>query len=200
MAFSFFFRDLPILETAADLFMKNSQGKRNLKVWVAGSAMGQEVYTLAMVLAEKMGYFAFNNLQITATDIEEEFGSIITTGIYPGPDLERIPEGLKTKYFEPCVDNKFRINPRLTEKIKFLHHDLLTFTNPGDNYGLIVCKNVLLHFKAEQRIDVYRTFYGCLDHDGVLANENTQKLPTEVAGLFHQVSPEFQIFTKVGGK
>ncbi|MEW6711479.1 MAG: CheR family methyltransferase [Candidatus Riflebacteria bacterium] len=197
MAFSFFFRDLPILEAAAELFIHKSQGKRNLKVWVAGSAMGQEVYTLAIVLAERLGYFAFNNLQITATDIEKEFGDIITGGIYPGRDLERIPAELKKKYFEEKENDQFRINPRLTDRIRFIHHDLLTFTNPGDNYGLIVCKNVLLHFKPEERMKVYQAFFDCLDHEGVLANENTQKLPVELNDCFKQVSPEFQIYTKV---
>lgn len=200
MAFSFFFRDLPILEAAADLFIEQSQGKRNLKVWVAGSAMGQEVYSLAIVLSEKLGYFAFNNLQITATDIEAEFGEIIENGIYPAGDLDRIPPEIKKKYFEPSSDNKFRINPRLSDKVNFIHHDLLTFTNPGDNYGLIVCKNVLLHFTPEQRIEVYRTFHNCLDHQGILANENTQKLPPDVSHLFNQFSPEFQIFSRVDKK
>lgn len=200
MAFSFFFRDLPILEAAADLFIKQSQGKRNLKVWVAGSAMGQEVYSLAIVLAEKLGYFAFNNLRITATDIEAEFGEIIRNGIYPPGDLERIPADLKNKYFEALPDNRFRINPRLSDRVNFIHHDLLSFSNPGDNYGLILCKNVLLHFKPEERISVYEAFHGCLDHGGILANENTQKMPVEISKLFHQISPEFQIFSKVDRK
>lgn len=197
MAFSFFFRDLPILEMAAELFIKASQGKKNLKVWVAGSAMGQEVYTLAIVLAERLGYFAFNNLQITATDIEKDFGDIITRGVYPAFDLERIPSDLKAKYFEPYGENEFRINPRLVDRVTFKHHDLLTLTNPGDNYGLIVCKNVLLHFKPEERIDVYNLFYHSLDFDGVLANENTQKLPAEVGPHFYQHSAEFQVYSKV---
>ena len=37
------------------------------RIWDAGAAMGQEPYTLAIMFADRMGHFAFNNLRIDAT-------------------------------------------------------------------------------------------------------------------------------------
>ena len=65
MAFTFFFRDLPVIEHAATHAVKLAAGRMKMKVWDAGSAMGQEPYTLAIVLAEKMGKFAFKTFTLT---------------------------------------------------------------------------------------------------------------------------------------
>jgi chemotaxis methyl-accepting protein methylase len=62
MAFTFFFRDLPVIEYAVEHAVHFASGRMRFKVWDAGSAMGQETYTIAIVLAEKMGKFAFKNL------------------------------------------------------------------------------------------------------------------------------------------
>ena len=97
MAFSFFFRDVPALETAAQAMIEQSQGQSRVRVWVAGCAMGQEVYTLAILLAEKMHYFAFQNLIIYASDIEKDFGGTVARGEYEWGDIERIPDQLRDK-------------------------------------------------------------------------------------------------------
>lgn len=72
MAFSFFMRDQPTLEHAVNQMIPYASGRRRIKIWDAGCALGQETYTLAMILAEKMNRFGFNNLSIDATDLFEQ--------------------------------------------------------------------------------------------------------------------------------
>ncbi|MBV5340203.1 MAG: chemotaxis protein CheR, partial [Deltaproteobacteria bacterium] len=55
MAFTFFFRDLPVLEYAVNETIKLAMGRMRIKVWDAGSALGQEPYTLAILFAERLG-------------------------------------------------------------------------------------------------------------------------------------------------
>ena len=50
--------------------------------------MGQETYSLAIMLAENMGHFSFGNVQIYATDVEENtsFGDTVRSGVYNEED------------------------------------------------------------------------------------------------------------------
>ena len=71
MAFTFFFRDSHSLELAVDHVTPTLAGRARSRIWDAGCATGQEVYTLAILLAERMGTFGFRNIRIDATDIDE---------------------------------------------------------------------------------------------------------------------------------
>ncbi|HEY9069615.1 MAG TPA: CheR family methyltransferase [Candidatus Ozemobacteraceae bacterium] len=198
MAFSFFFRDLPTLDTAARNMVAQTMGCTRIRVWVAGSAKGQEVYTLAFLLAEQMGYFSFQNLRIEATDIEAEFGEIILQGIYHKTDLERIPQMYFDKYFKPAdKPDHFQVIEPVRRRVQFTHHDLLSLKPIGEGFNLIVCKNVLLHFQPQERVDVFQMFHATLASEGILANENTQKLPPEIVPLFEQLSGDTQVYRKV---
>jgi chemotaxis protein methyltransferase CheR len=61
---------------------------------------------------------------------------------------------------------------------------------------MIVCKNVLLHFNEEQRIEVLNMFLNSLAPNGILVMEHTQKMPPQFAGQFVQATPEAQIYRK----
>lgn len=202
MAFTFFMRDLPTIEHAANHMIIHAAGRSRIKVWDAGSALGQETYTVAMVLAERMNSFAFRNLIIDATDYDQanNFGEHVTNAVYSKADLERTPVELVNKYFEPAEkQGHLRVRPHLRERVRFHYHDLLSLQPVGQDYNLVVCKNVLLHFQPEQRIKVLKMFHQALTPGGFLACENTQKMPEELSGKFEQVVPDAQVFRKAGG-
>jgi chemotaxis protein methyltransferase CheR len=201
MAFTFFMRDQPTLEHAADHMIPYASGRSKIKIWDAGCALGQETYTLAMIFAEKMNQFGFKNLRIDATDYDSanNFGDIVTSAVYPSDELQRTPAELLDKYFEPAdKPGHLRVIDQLRNRIFFQYHDLLTLKPVGLDYCLIVCKNVLLHFQYPERVEVFKMFHKALAPGGYLANENTQKLPKEVAHLFTQVVPDAQLYKKVG--
>ena len=201
MAFSFFMRDQPTLEHAADHMIRYASGRSRIKIWDAGCALGQETYTIAMIFAEKMNPFGFKNLSIFATDYDSanNFGDVVNAAVYPAEELQRTPVELLGKYFEPAEKPGYlRIVEQLRNRISFKYHNLLSLKPVGCDYCLVVCKNVLLHFQPYQRVDVFRMFHQALAPGGYLATENTQKLPQEVAHLFTQVVPDAQLFKKVG--
>jgi chemotaxis protein methyltransferase CheR len=73
----------------------------------------------------------------------------------------------------------------------------LTFTPVREDFGMIVCKNVLLHFTPEQRVEVVKMFHHALSEGGYFVTENTQKLPPGTEHLFRQVTGAAQLFQKV---
>jgi chemotaxis protein methyltransferase CheR len=202
VAFTFFFRDLHIMELVVKHALPNLAGRSSVKVWDAGCAMGQEPYTLAILLAEHMGYFAFKNLEIHATDIEEtsNFGDIVRNGVYPADELQRIPSDLREKYFRPVNGSgSLQVIDALRTRVKYGRHDLLSLAPVGSQFSVILCKNVLLHFQQDERIEVIKMFHRSLSPGGYFATEQTQKMPEELEHLFVKVAPDGQIFRRAEG-
>ena len=202
MAFTFFFRDLPVLEYAVEHTLKLALGRLRIKVWDAGCALGQEPYTLAILFAERMGEMGFNTLYLDATDYDSEnnFGDIVTAAEYKSEELQRIPAEIFRKYFEEMASKPgyHKVIDRIRNRVFFKYNDLLKLQPVGSDYSLIVCKNVLLHFSYEQRIEVLTMYHRSLAPGGYFATENTQKIPHEISHLFEQVAPDAQLFRKVG--
>jgi chemotaxis protein methyltransferase CheR len=198
MAFTFFFRDMQTLELAIKHMIPYTAGRSRIRIWDAGCAMGPEPYSLAIMLAEKMGHFSFKNLSLHATDLDKTFGEVIQAGEYPEGDLQRIPNGLFEKYFEPAGrPGYFRVIDTIQSRVSFKWHDLLSLQPIGDDFSLILCKNVLLHLQQAERIEVIKMFHRTLSPGGFFATEQTQKLPTELSHLFEQVTADAQIFRKI---
>ncbi len=198
MAFTFFFRDQKPLEHAVEFLINAAAGRSRVRIWDAGCAMGQEPYTLAIILAERMGQFAFRNVQIFATDYDAPLLKTLNEGTYPWDELQRIPKELFDKYFQPNGrEGYFRITDLIKDRITTHHHDLLSLTPMQSGFSLVICKNVLLHFSYEQRIEVIRMFYNALEPGGILAMEHTQKMPEELSGHFEQLVSDAQVYRKL---
>jgi chemotaxis protein methyltransferase CheR len=201
MAFTFFFRDIQILDLAVKHVVPYAMGRSRIKVWDAGCAMGPEPYSLAIILAENMGHFSFKNLTLYATDIDEQdtFGTIIKNGIYPEDELKRIPEEIFKNYFSPNgKPGHFQISNIIKERIVFQKHNLLSLQSIGSDFSLIMCKNVLLHFQQDERVKVMQMFHKSLAPGGYFASEQTQKMPQELSHLFEQVASDGQVYKKKG--
>ena len=202
MAFTFFFRDQQVLERVVEHVLPGLAGRSHPRLWDAGVAMGQEPYTLSIMFAERMGRFAFQNLRIEATDVENtgHFARMIEAGLYPREELSRLPEGILEKYFEPNGQpGFFRVIDSIRRPVVFQQHDLLSFEEIGHGYSLVLCKNVLLHFQAIERVEVLRMFHRALAPRGILATEQTQEMPPELASLFQRVVPGAPLYRKVEG-
>jgi len=198
MAFTFFFRDLPVLEYAVEQAIRLTMGRMRIKVWDAGSALGQEPYTLAILFAERLGA-TFNNLYLDATDYDNvnNFGDVVKLATYKYEELQRIPADIFTKYFDPQANDLYQVCDKIRSRVFFQYHDLLSLKAIGSDYALVVCKNVLLHFQYNERIEVIKMYHQALSAGGFLAMENTQKMPVEISHLFEQVVPDAQLYRKL---
>lgn len=201
MAFTFFFRDEQILALTVQKLVPLTIGRSNIHILNAGCAMGMETYTFAILLAESMGKFALRNVKIHAIDIDNEnvdFGKTVTEGIYHKDHLQRIPADLFKKYFSKAEkEDHFIVSPELRNLVHFKKHDLLTFTPLRNDFSLIICKNVLLHFHYLQRIEVITMYHNMLLKGGLLAMENTQNMPGELNQKFRKMVDYAQLYEKI---
>ncbi len=200
MAFTYFFRDMQTLEMIRDYALPALRTKRYINVWDAGCAMGPEPYSLAIILRENMGNMIFRNVKIYATDIDGSnlFQKIIESGEYPREQLDRIPSDIFNRYFARVGEtDNYRISQDLIKCMNYKKHDLLSLQPVKSDFSLILCKNVLLHFNHEERVNVIKMFHENLLEGGYFVTEQTQKMPAELDGYFEQVVPNAQVFRKM---
>ena len=200
MAFTFFFRDQRVLDSIVQHVVPSVPGRSIIRVWDAGCASGEEAYSVAMLLFENLWPFACDNLRIDATDIEEnsQFADTIATGMYSTDLLKGSPhQELLAKYSAPAARPGYvEFDAALRNCIFYQRHDLLSLRPIGNNFRVVVCKNVLLHLTYEQRVEVIKMFYEALSPGGYLALDELQELPAEVAPLFLRVLDDGKLCRK----
>jgi len=131
---TFFFRDQQVLEKAVEHCLPGIAGRNHPRIWDAGAAMGQEPYTVSILFAERMGHFAFNNLRIDATDVENtgQFAQVIAAGLYPKDELSRLPEASWRSTSKPMANrDTFAWSTRSASGSSFNARYLLCFKEIG---------------------------------------------------------------------
>jgi chemotaxis protein methyltransferase CheR len=198
MAFTFFFRDSQTLEMLIDQALPTLCGQAFIRIWDAGCAHGPEPYTVAMLLRERMSDHVFRNVRIHATDVETQFGPHIAAGIYADQEVKRIPDPLRSRYFQAADQpGHVQVVDEIRAKVSFAEHDLLSLKPPREDFSLIICKNVLLHFDEAQRRHVLRMFHRSMRPGGLLAMEHTQKMPESLSSLFGPIAGYAQVFRRL---
>nr|WP_319537776.1 CheR family methyltransferase [uncultured Methanospirillum sp.] len=200
MGFTFFYRDEQSIRQAIDLILPTIQNRTYITIWSAGCSLGQEAYTFAIMLRERMGPFQYRNVKIFATDLDEydKYGTIINSGRYPAQDITRIPQDIQKNYFikVPEDPDYVQVIEEIRNAVVFCKHDLLSLKPIKNRFHLIICKNVLLHFTEEQRLKVWQMFFESLEDEGYLLHEQTQKIPEEFNEKFKQPISNVQIYRK----
>lgn len=198
MTFTFFFRDRAILEMAVEVLEPFIQAKEEIKIWDAGCSYGEEPYSLAILLAERMGLGAFRHrVTLYASDTQEKLAEKVGEGIYPKSRLERLPKDIFEKYFRPTQKGEyFQIISRIRERVFFRQNDLRDLRPVDSRLNGILCKNVLLHIPEEEQPDIFRMYYRSLKPGGFLGMELTQPFPREMRDYFRRYQDGAQFFTK----
>ena len=203
MAYTSFFRDSDALEAIEKIVIPALSHHREIPIWDAGCATGEEPFTLAMLFASKLGPFSYRGLDILATDHEEssfpQFAERIKNAEYGRKDIIWVPEKLRDLYFLPTDDpESFLLSDGIREKVRYLRHDLLSLIPPETGKSLIVCKNVLMHFTPEQQVAVLDMYWKTLLPHGFLALDGNQAMAPEMARRFERVEAGRPLFRKKG--
>ena len=170
---SFFFRDkLPFdhfRDTVMPQMMKARASARRIRIWCAAAATGQEPYSLAMALREMSKELAGWRVEIVATDISNEVLEKARSGIYSQFEVQRgLPVMLLIKYFAQ-VGEMWQIAPELRAMVQFKQLNLLHPFSQLGSFDIVYCRNVLIYFDQETKIDVLDRIADVIEDDGYLA-------------------------------
>jgi two-component system CheB/CheR fusion protein len=195
-----FFRDKEawtvLRETVIPTVLGNWAGHRQLRVWSAGCASGQEPYSLAMLLAEALGEERFQDaVRVYATDVDEEALHAARAGRYTNSEVEAVPAKLLRKYFDRDNDH-FVFRRDLRKTMIFGRHNLVTDA-PISRVDLLLCRNVLIYLDLKtQRLVLPRLHYA-LAPNGVLFLGKAETLLAR-SPLFKAIDAKHRLFAKIG--
>src|ERR1044071_8533352 len=194
-----FFRDPEAWQTLADdvipQLIENKKADDPIRLWCAGVASGEEVYTLAILFAEALGREEFQRrVKIYATDVDEEALNEARQASYEEKQMEPVPERLREEYFE-AVNGRYVFDKELRRTVIFGRHDLVQDA-PISRVDLLSCRNTLMYFNAEAQARILVHFHFALNDDGVLFLGKSEMLLTH-ADMFMPLALKRRIFTKV---
>jgi two-component system CheB/CheR fusion protein len=166
-----FFRDkaaFEFIETKVlPYILKKLIPGEELKIWVAGCATGEEVYTLAMLVCEQLqGEHAATVVKIFATDIDSAALVHAGKGLYNQIIEKDIsPERLE-KHFNR-EGTQYRVKPDIRRMVIFAQHDLVK-NPPYCNMHLISCRNLLIYMTPVLQKKIFTMLLFGLKMDGYL--------------------------------
>ena len=167
---SSFFRDPDEFEAFAALVPALFEGKGptdTVRVWVVGCATGEEVYSIAMVLAEHAATLDDSpKIQLFATDIDQKGYTSGRGGLYPTAAIARLTSERLERFFvkEP---SGYRIAKPLRECVLFALHNVLR-DPPFARMDLISCRNLFIYLQPQAQQQVLETFHYALNPRGLL--------------------------------
>ena len=190
-----FLRDRPAWDYLAENIVPRIAAKTgSIRVWSAGTASGEEAYSIAMLLCDALGPEQFTRrVKIYATDIDEEALNKARNGYLP-KDVESLDERYRSRYFEQ-QGSRFVFRASLRRVLIFGRHDLMQDA-PISRLDLLICRNTLMYFTAESQARILTRFHYALNDDGYLFLGRAEMLLTHTA-LFMPVDLKQRIFSKV---
>ena len=158
-----------------------SEGSKDLRLWCAGCATGEEAYTLAIVLAEFFGPHYFNDgPPILATDISRTALEKAMLGAYGKERIDQIPRGLLHKYFVLNEAGGYSVKDVLKNMVLFKRLNFKRESFPfRKQFHTIFCRNVMIYFDQPTKETLVQKFGGVLNDSGYLFIGHSETLGRE---------------------
>jgi chemotaxis protein methyltransferase CheR len=171
-----------------------------IRIWHAGCATGEEVYSMAILLHEEG---LLDKAKIYATDMNEHVIESAKEGKFP---LKRMQSFTKnylqaggTKEFSSYYTTNHehaRFHSYIKENMMFAQHNLAT-DRSFNEFHVILCRNVLIYFDSELQNHVHQLFFESLALEGFLALGNMESLLTPHKNKYMDFNAPERIFRKV---
>jgi chemotaxis protein methyltransferase CheR len=172
-----------------------------VRIWIPGVSMGEDLYSLAIVLQEEGIY---ERCRIYGTDINEAILKKAKEGIYPANLIETYANnytraGGKKSFSEyyNAGGESLIIESSLRDNMVFAQHNLATDASFNE-FHVILCRNVMIYFNSELQAHVYNLLHESLVTFGVLglgAEETMKCSPHEHA--YQEIDTMVRLYRRV---
>lgn len=196
------FRDPDVFKTLREEVVPVLKTYPFIKIWHAGCASGQEVYSMAILLEEEG---ILDRCQIYATDFNDDALKTAKKGIYQAEDIGlyeknyRLSGGSRelSDYWVSLYD-AIKINSRLVERVTFANHNLVTDGVFGE-MNLVMCRNVLIYFNEQLQDRALSLINKSLCPRGFLCIGRRENLKfSQIRKRVEDVNNTLRIYRKLG--
>ena len=142
--------------------------RKSIRIWCAAGSTGQEPYSLAMCLKEMSAVLAGWRVEIIATDLSNEVLEKSKSGVYSQFEVQRglpisarqIFQAERRALADQCLDIRAMVQHR---QLNLLHD----FSQLG-TFDVIFCRNVLIYFDQDTKINIFGRLARGMEADGFL--------------------------------
>lgn len=184
-----FFRDRAVFERLWREVVPELARRREgpVRIWSAGCATGQEVYSIAMLQAEQPA--PTGRVELFASDLSERLLERARSGLYSSFEVQQgLTARQLVRHFENRED-KFQLLRPLRQEIRWRCVNLLDDLSPLGGFDVVLCRHVLGSLTEGARQRVLESLAGVVSPDGVLVLGEGETA----------ASPKFQPFPTFGG-
>jgi len=169
---TFFFRDkLPFdhfREAIIPELLRARTNRKVIRIWCAAGSTGQEPYSLAICLREMSAALTGWRVEITATDLSQEVLEKSKSGLYSQFEVQRgLPIQFLVKYFKQ-IGELWQINADIRSMVQHRQLNLLHDFAQLGTFDVIFCRNVLIYFDQETKINIFGRLAKSMESDGFL--------------------------------
>ena len=166
-----FFRDpeaFQILEEqVVPKLFTGKHAEATIRVWSAGCSTGEEAYSLAILLVERMEALKQSyTVQVFATDIDSRAIAAARTGVYPASIAADISPERLARFFTAEHDS-YRIHKGIRDLLVFSEQDVIK-DPPFSKLDLISCRNLMIYLGADLQKRLIPLFHYALNPGGFL--------------------------------
>jgi two-component system, chemotaxis family, CheB/CheR fusion protein len=188
------FASIARLESKA---LRNRDRNAPFRIWVAGCATGEEVYSLAIVMSEVMEAAGLTiPLQLFGTDVSEVAIDRARAGEYPESIQGDVSAERLLKYFTR-TEAGYCISRHIRECCIFARHDLIK-DPPFSQLDIVSCRNVLIYLDTPAQQRIFSALHYSLKADGLLLLGSAESVGTRT-DLFTPIENEGKLFSKKPG-
>ena len=169
---TFFFRDKLPFDHFRDSIMPEilqaRASRKSIRIWCAAGSTGQEPYSLAMCLKEMSTAIAGWRIEIHSTDLSQEVLEKSKAGIYSQFEVQRgLPIQMLVKYFKQTGE-LWQINADIRAMVQHRQLNLLHDFSQLGVFDVIFCRNVLIYFDQDTKINIFNRLAKATEPDGFL--------------------------------
>jgi chemotaxis protein methyltransferase CheR len=169
---TFFFRDKVPFDHFRDSIMpeiiRARTARKSIRIWCAAGSTGQEPYSLAMCVKDMSAALSGWRVEIIATDISQEVLEKSKAGIYSQFEVQRgLPIQMLVKYFKQNGE-LWQINPDIRAMVQHRQLNLLHEFSQLGVFDIIFCRNVLIYFDQDTKINIFGRLARIMEPDGFL--------------------------------
>jgi chemotaxis protein methyltransferase CheR len=166
-----------------------------IRAWSAGTASGEEAYTLRILDDEytRQHGLADDRLRVLGTDIDRESLRYAERAQYTDFAMTDIDPALRDRWFDG--DGLYHLRPEARRHVRFETLDLIRDPYPQQQH-LILCRNVIIYFERAIQDELFRRFHEALAPGGFLVLGKVEALFGAATGLFRTVANRQRVFRR----
>ncbi len=179
---TYFFREPAHFEFLAELLARRRPGQE-FRVWSAASSSGEEAYSIAMLLADKIGPKGW---KIVGTDLSTAMVEAARKALYP---MERArntsPQYLKRFCMKGSgpYEGQLLVSKELRANVHFEQANLMQPLPDIGQFDVVFLRNVLIYFEPDAKLDIVRMVSPLIKPGGYLFTGHSESLSNLPTGL-----------------